>query len=613
MKKSASNRLKKRPSKISDKSGILDRYHFLLPYIIIIAAILVVYLRTVWFDYTYSDDDALILKHFDFLNSASSLKDAFLNTYFNRFFAAGFYRPILILSLVIDAQIGGTAPSFYHLSNLLYHIIAGCLLVHVLLKMHFSFKASTFASLLFAIHPLTAQAVSWIPGRNDVLLAIFILLAFKYFISYVNTGEKKDFILHLIAFVLALLTKESAVVLPLLLFFYVTTIKKWTPASAKSRLFIFSWTGILLAWFMLRSWMLHGVDTGGASISLKALFYNIRVLPELIGKLFIPYNLSPYSTFSFISTAIGVICILAVLWYLVFAVRKWADERIFAVGWIILFIIPGLVLLLNEYQYRYDYLEHRAYLSIAGLSLFAAVLLEKFLTGRNRKRMYVPIVILILFSMMAYMQSGFFKDGSVYWSRVIAKSPKAAYAYFGLASFDDAEMQAYPEAEINYKQAIALYPKNALFHSNLGTLYIKQNNLILAESELLLATELDSHNPLYLNNLGVLYGKENKIDRAIEIYTKAFNLKPDDHIPLVNLGYCMFLKGDFSRAEKYYLQALALNPKAADACLKLAGLYGREGRFKESLHYAEKAESLGVVINPNLLNEIRDKANTQLN
>ena len=385
------------------------------------------------------------------------------------------------------------------------------------------------------------------------------------------------------------------------------------PLSSNSKLFIFSWAAILLIWFMLRSWMLYGVDTGGASFSFAAVFHNFRVMPELIGKLFIPYNLSPYTTFSLSSTIIGILCIFAISWYLLFSVNRWADERVFALGWIVLFIIPGLVLLLNEHQYRYDYLEHRAYLSIVGLSFFMAVLLEKFLPLNTSKKLFLPVAILILLSIISYVQSGYFKDGTSYWSRAIDKSPKAAYAYFGLASFDDAEIQDYAGAEHNYKKAVTLYPNSALFHSNLGTLYIKQNNLITAENELRLATELDSHNSLYLNNLGVLYGKENKIDRALEVYTKAYALKPDDHVPLVNLGYCMLLKGDFALAEKFYKRALAINPKAGDACLKLAGLYGRQGRFKESLYYAEKAQSLGMFINPNILQEIRDKASNQPN
>jgi tetratricopeptide (TPR) repeat protein len=106
-----------------------------------------------------------------------------------------------------------------------------------------------------------------------------------------------------------------------------------------------------------------------------------------------------------------------------------------------------------------------------------------------------------------------------------------------------------------------------------------------------------------------LYGKENKIDRAIDSYTKASVLKRDDHVPLVNLGYCMLLKGDYVSAEKYYKQALIVNPKASDACLKLAGLYARQGRFREAVSYAEQAESLGLTINPETLRNLREQAN----
>jgi hypothetical protein len=138
----------------------------------------------------------------------------------------GFFRPLFILSYVMDAALWRENPLGYHLTNTLLHAINSLLVCHAARKLlsaqELSAKStqavSIIASLLFLLHPSHTENVSWISGRADLLATVFCLAALLSFISYVETRRIFHFILSLISFALALLAKESAASLPLILF-----------------------------------------------------------------------------------------------------------------------------------------------------------------------------------------------------------------------------------------------------------------------------------------------------------------------------------------------------------------------------------------------------------
>jgi protein O-mannosyl-transferase len=94
-----------------------------------------------------------------------------------------YYRPMMTISLILDAQIGGASPFIYHFTDIVIHLLASCLLFLFFKKLNYRKDLSFFFALIFAIHPVLSQAVGWIPGRNDTLLTVFILLAFIAFID----------------------------------------------------------------------------------------------------------------------------------------------------------------------------------------------------------------------------------------------------------------------------------------------------------------------------------------------------------------------------------------------------------------------------------------------
>lgn len=123
----------------------------------------------------------------------------------------GIYRPLRTLDFAIDWAISGGQPWFFHLRNVLYHVLGSVLLMLVLTELFrqagktWADRAGFLGALLFALHPVHTEAVAWITSRGDVLVLVFFLLALFLYLR-----ERRG--LAALILVVALLSKESAVV-----------------------------------------------------------------------------------------------------------------------------------------------------------------------------------------------------------------------------------------------------------------------------------------------------------------------------------------------------------------------------------------------------------------
>ncbi|HIJ96389.1 MAG TPA: hypothetical protein HPP94_11755 [Desulfuromonadales bacterium] len=128
--------------------------------------------------------------------------------------SGSYYRPILLLSFMMDKFIWGLEESFMHLENILFHL-ANTLLVYAIARRAFNFFTTTSAiapfgaALFFAIHPLNTEAVNWISGRTDLLAGFFLLLAMYLMLKRPLTWLQS--LTAALCMLLACLAKETAI------------------------------------------------------------------------------------------------------------------------------------------------------------------------------------------------------------------------------------------------------------------------------------------------------------------------------------------------------------------------------------------------------------------
>jgi 4-amino-4-deoxy-L-arabinose transferase-like glycosyltransferase len=135
------------------------------------------------------------------------------------------YRPIVILSYALNYKLGGLRPFGYHLANIFLHAL-NSVLVYLLAHLIFERKRpALFSALLFAIHPVHTEAVTGVVGRAELLAFLFSLSSL---LMYITSKERKGYVLSLAFFLLALFSKENALILPFVLMLYDLTFRRDT-------------------------------------------------------------------------------------------------------------------------------------------------------------------------------------------------------------------------------------------------------------------------------------------------------------------------------------------------------------------------------------------------
>ncbi|HBB94977.1 MAG TPA: hypothetical protein DC054_06270 [Blastocatellia bacterium] len=137
----------------------------------------------------------------------------------------GFFRPLFILSYVIDSRVWGARPFGYHVTNVISHGLNAFLVFKLASKLLQRFAPASSggtgvaiaAAALFLLHPSHTEAVVWISGRADLIATFFVLASLLAYLAYANNARTWRLIASLGCFALALLAKESAICLPFLI------------------------------------------------------------------------------------------------------------------------------------------------------------------------------------------------------------------------------------------------------------------------------------------------------------------------------------------------------------------------------------------------------------
>ena len=377
---------KKKKEIIPVSFGKYKRAVFLL-FLVIVP--LVLYFRVLSFGFSELDDTSIISNINNTEGSKVNLNAAFTHDAMMSDRGDSFYRPMQTLSLMIDAELGGSEPWIYHFSNLILHILTVITLFFFLIKTGIKENISFLLSLIFSVNPMFTNAVAWIPARGDLLLCLFGLLTIISFIEYFKNRKWVYLVIHGIVFAGAVFSKETGVLLPVLIliyFYFATKRKFWLKEIIP---FLIIWFTIFAIFFALRQNVLK-LSHSSNEFGIIPFIKNLPVIPITIGKFFIPYNLCTMPSFNNTALIIGII-ILIVLAVLFIKVMR-GEKRIVIWGalWFLTFSIPPMLFRsidVNLGIEKYDYLDYRAYLPISGLLVIAGFLINEWSAVISFKKM----------------------------------------------------------------------------------------------------------------------------------------------------------------------------------------------------------------------------------
>jgi hypothetical protein len=320
---------------------------------IIACSAMLIYLPSLSYQLTYYDDATLIENMSKFITGRESFFELFSQSVFGTSQGSGdyFYRPLLNLTFYFDSLINGNSLIGFHITNLIIHAAASCLLYLFFLKLKFNRLLSFTVTLIFAVHPALVQAVAWIPGRNDALLTLTALASILFLLHYTDNGKPFYLALHFLLFFMSLLTKETAVLLPVVVYLTRKLDVNDKPKDAVSSYgLILGWVFFIVIFFGVRSAVL------GASVGMPLTFafenfiHNLPALPQYIGKLLLPFNLSVFPILRDTTYVFAIVTIVGLMYLLYVSKNLRKNYILLSVCWLFLFLLPAILRTSADYE-----------------------------------------------------------------------------------------------------------------------------------------------------------------------------------------------------------------------------------------------------------------------
>lgn len=379
------------------------------------------YSPTLRYDFTYLDDNNLILDQQELLSKPSGLYKVFEHSFFNDP-SDTYYRPIVNLSFAINALLDGVRPFGYHLVNCLLHAVACVLLLALMRALGLNQWAALFAALIFAVHPVNAASVAWIPGRNDALFGGFAFAACLFLALDIRRPALSHKIGHGICMALALFTIETAVCLPLL-FALLLWGQKGFSAFKRRRWMWASWVFAFALYGLAR----HAVIAAHSAYVLGQVLSAGKRWPELLsgmGKLLIPLRLqvlaAPQDLLWWPGILTSAIMIAACF-------LKGMRRSIVVFAWAMI-TLPLLLSLLGA---RNVVLETRCYFPAAGLCMLLAEFLHMVkckgvLISRSAAACAAALAVMLCIANIRYVPD--FRNRVSFGQAAIKESPNSGIA-----------------------------------------------------------------------------------------------------------------------------------------------------------------------------------------
>jgi protein O-mannosyl-transferase len=531
-------------------------------------------------------------------------------------------RPLLNLSFAINYAISGTHVWSYHALNLAIHIAAALVLFGILRRLcpqgpssdrtqisGFRFQVSAFViSLLWTIHPLQTEAVTYVAERAESLMGLFYLLTVYCFIRYTeNPSDRSAFRFQLSGFSLPLptlwgclsvtacllgaLTKEVIVTAPLVVLLYDRTFVAGSFREAFRR------RGRLYAGY-LASWLLVGLLVGdvgkrgvGFGLGGSWLDYALgegRIVLGYLGLAFWPHPLVfdrgmgvPKAGIDAVPSVLAVLVLAgAAAWALLGSrtARPTLRAAGFAGAWFFLILAPTSSVVAVAGQ---PMAEHRMYLPLAAVIGVAVVgvlsLVRRLPAGMQRVASGLALAALVGPCLaLTIARNDVYRSEVSIWENTVAGAPGNARAEnaLGLALAGEGNRAA---AITHYRRAIAMEPRMPQTHQNLGAALLAEGDARGAVAECSEALRLRPSSGEFHRNLAVALRAEGDLAQAELQFREALKERADDGEAWAGLGATLVAEGASQRAILPLENAVRLAPGLLDARYNLANALLAEG------------------------------------
>lgn len=512
----------------------------------------------------------------------------------------GYYLPLSMTSLMIDVALGGSSADLtaFHRTGLVLHALNSMLILLILYRLLGSLAPATIVALVFGLHPLTVEPVAWI-GERKTLLAAF--LAFASILMYLEQQRRtgrgwrySSFALY----ALALLSKPTVVMLPLLLL----ALDAWTMRRLR-------WAAVLEKWpyFLLSA--VSGVITllshaRTATISSMSgvdyLHWPMHagyLLTFYLSKILRPTGLTSIypspDPFTLANPAVAIGLVVAIVFTVALAVAA-RRRREPLVGW--LWFVAALVPTLGLVQYSWVIASDKyVYFPALGLLMVVGAGLAAIWNGHRLSRRASRIVLVAFATVLLTAEARQSRATLRPWSdsfglfqhmETLAPDSPPIQNTLGILMM---ERSAPEEGIRHFRRAVELAPAFHEAHYNLGLALAARGNLDESIEHLRTAATLAPTNANAAYGLGVALRLAGRSDEASREFERALQIEPRAVSAHAQIGAMLMLRGQAEEGCAQFRQATALEPADADLRFKLGSALVLAGHPQDAVRELREA------------------------
>jgi protein O-mannosyl-transferase len=527
------------------------------------------------------------------------------------------YWPVINSSFWIEWRLWETNPIGYHVTNLILHV-AGALLIWAVLR-RLSVPGAFLAALIFALHPVNVESVAWIAQRKNTLSMVSLLLSILWYLkalrSHGGPWEREQetssgvthpssfiphpsfYFLSLAAFLLAMLGKGSAAVMPALVLVITWWMRKLTVREFLRTAPFFAVAVVLSVvniWFQNRE---VGETIRDAGLLERVLGAG-GVVWFYLYKAFWPLNLVFVYPQWYIQTGnlawwlplLAAATVTVVLWLYK---KTWGRPVLFAWGVFCVSLVPVMGLI-DVYFMKYSLVaDHYQHIAIIAVIALAAACWSVW-RGQSRKaRRWAAGLMAVAaagsLAWLTFQQSATYRDAVTLYRTTLQANPDCWMAHnnLGLVLYTTGRPI---EAMEQYRQALHIKPDYPEAENNIGNFlldYMNRPQEAIRHYLQALQTKPDYDRAHF--NLGNAYKALAQYPQAIESYEHAIRLNPYLSEPYNNLGFVLIQTGRSSEAIGFLQQALRLKPNYADAHNNLGVALAQTGKPREAIEHFQQA------------------------
>ncbi|MDO8649626.1 MAG: tetratricopeptide repeat protein [Candidatus Peregrinibacteria bacterium] len=552
----------------------------------ILALVLIAYGRSIVQGFAPIDDSFLVYYNLAVRGVTWENLKAIFTTY-----DPELYIPATLFTFQLNYMMGGLNAEVYHITNLLLHAANALLVTWYLTLLSGKRSLGIIGGLLFAVHPLHTEAVVWIAGRKDLLCGFFFLLSLIGYVKY-RGGSSRWYVVSILCFLLALLSKVLAITLPAILILQDLLIER-RPLTRKLLIDKLPYIALAFIFFIIAA---LGKERVLASSSiLETVLMAMRSTMFYVGKLFVPVNLSVFyphqgaiSLFDpvFALSTLGVIALFA---FALFSLRKWPWIT-FAIAFFLITLAPTF-LNFHKGDAMFFAVDRYAYLPSIGFLLLVLMVVRSSMERLSKHgTMGVLAGIIAVFAVLSHVQTRVWDSPEKLFSNALALYPESVSARTDLARIFRESGQLERAFEI-LKDGLA-YGDDGHLHIAAGAVYAASGQVTEAMAQYTKAQEMLPENPEPLFALGSLAEHEKRTDEAMAHYRTAVEMDPSYVAARVRLATLLLQQGKASEAEEQLTEALKWNSSSYEAQKAMGELLTSRGEHERAYDHLSKAVSL---------------------